>query len=597
MNAPLTSPAAEEIAAAAPGPVASGNRPRHLWIPVVLVALFWTVPLVVKQLDLPIFAGFFSSVASFGVLALAFTAWWLTAGGARLRDRFLVWLGLIAISVIAGRIVDKSIGGMGLLFFGIPAAITATVVALVLTRNRSSRVRHVGMLAAFAILCGSIAFLRVDGIDGDQQAAVRWRWTTTAEDLYLASRAASPDTATSRPATRTEAPPTVLVAQPGDWTEFRGPDRRAEVHGLKIATDWESHPPKQLWRQRIGPAWSSMLIIGDRLFTQEQRGESEVVLCLDATTGHEVWSHQYKARFFDGQAGAGPRSSPTFSEGRIYTLGASGVLNCLEAANGQTCWSRDIVADSKAPLPMWGFSSSPLVIDGRVIVYAGGPGEKGLLAYRDKTGEPAWSVATGPVSYSSPQVVTVHGQRQVLFLSDTGLLDLEPASGRIVWEHKALGHSVWRVALPRQVDDTGIVIGSEDLGLVRLDLAHATASPRWDSRALRPAYNDFVSQDGFIYGFDESFLCCVDAATGKRRWKAGRYGHGQLLLLTDQHVLLVISEQGEAVLVSAKPDKHEELGRFQAINSKTWNHPAVARGCLFVRNAEEIACYKLTAAK
>jgi outer membrane protein assembly factor BamB len=597
MNAPLASSVGEEIAAAPPGPVASGNRPHRLWIPLVLVALFWTVPLVVKQLDLPIFAGFFSSVASFGVLALAFTAWWLTAGGARLRDRFLVWLGLIAITVIASRIIDKSIGGMGLLFFGIPAAITATVVMLVITRNRSSRVRHVGMLAAFAILCGSMAFLRVDGIDGDQQAAVRWRWTTTAEDLYLASRAASRDTAASRPGTRTESAPTVLVAQPGDWTEFRGPGRRAEAHGLKIATDWESHPPKQLWRQRIGPAWSSMLIIGDRLFTQEQRGETEVVLCLDAATGHEVWTHPYKARFFDGQAGAGPRSSPTFSEGRIYTLGASGVLNCLEAASGQPCWSRDIVADSKAPLPMWGFSSSPLVVDGRVIVYAGGPGDKGLVAYRDKTGEPAWSVATGPVSYSSPQIVTVHGQRQVLFLSDTGLLDLEPASGKIVWEHKALGHSVWRVALPRQVDDTGIIIGSEDLGLVRLDLAHDTASPRWDSRALRPAYNDFVSQDGYIYGFDESFLCCVDAATGKRRWKAGRYGHGQLLLLTDQRVLLVISEPGEAVLVSAKPDKHEELGRFQAINGKTWNHPAVARGCLFVRNAEEIACYKLTAAK
>ena len=246
---------------------------------------------------------------------------------------------------------------------------------------------------------------------------------------------------------------------------------------------------------------------------------------------------------------------------------------------------------------MWGFSSSPLVVDGCVIVYAGGPGDKGLLAYRDKTGEPAWSVATGPVSYSSPQVVNVQGQRQVLFLSDAGIVGLEPASGKIVWEHKAPGHSVWRVALPRQVDDTGIIIGSEDLGLVRLDLAKATVSPRWDSRALRPAYNDFVSQDGFIYGFDESFLCCVDAATGKRKWKAGRYGHGQVLLLTDQHVLLVISEEGEAVLVSAKPDRHEELGRFQAVTGKTWNHPAIAHGCLFLRNAEEIACYKLTAAK
>ncbi len=312
MNAPLTSSVGEEIAASPPGPVASGNRPNRLWIPVLFVALFWTVPLVVKQLDLPIFAGFFSSVASFGVLALAFTAWWLTAGGARLRDRFLVWLGLIAITVIASRIIDKSIGGMGLLFFGIPAAITATVVTLAFTRNRSSRVRHVGMLAAFAILCGSMAFLRVNGIDGDQQAAVRWRWTTTAEDLYLASRAASPNAATSRPATRTEAAPTVFVAQPGDWTEFRGPDRRAEVHGLKIATDWESHPPKQLWRQRIGPAWSSMLIIGNRLFTQEQRGESEVVLCLDATTGHEVWRINTKRGSSTDRPEQGPVPVPHF---------------------------------------------------------------------------------------------------------------------------------------------------------------------------------------------------------------------------------------------------------------------------------------------
>ncbi len=436
----------------------------------------------------------------------------------------------------------------------------------------------------------------VDGIDGDQQAAVRWRWSPTAEDLYLAGRTAADGTAvTPRPAHGKVSPPT-LVAKPEDWTEFRGPGRRGEVHGVKIGTDWQSHPPKQVWRQRIGPAWSSMLILGDRLFTQEQRGELEAVVCLDTASGHELWAYQYKARFSDGQAGAGPRSSPTFSESRLYTLGASGILNCLEAASGKPCWSRDIVADSGAPVPMWGFSSSPLVVEGLVVVYAGGKGDKGLLAYRASTGEPAWSVATGPVSYSSAQVVTVHGRQQVLFLSDTGLIGLEPPTGKILWEHKAPASSVWRVALPRQIDETGIVIGSEDLGLVRLDLAQTTPSSRWDSRALRPAYNDFVSLDGFIYGFDESFFCCVDAATGKRRWKAGRYGHGQVLLLVDQRALLVISENGEGVLVSARPDQHEELGRFQAVNGKTWNHPAIAHGFLYVRNAEEIACYKLPVA-
>ena len=231
------------------------------------------------------------------------------------------------------------------------------------------------------------------------------------------------------------------------------------------------------------------------------------------------------------------------------------------------------------------------------MVYAGGKGEKGLLAYRDKTGEPAWSVPAGPVSYSSPQVVTVQGKRQVAFLSDTGLVGVDPPTGKVLWEHKAAAPRIWRVALPRQIDDAGIVFGSEDLGLVRIDLAKATPEAKWDSRALRPAYNDFVSQDGSIYGFDEGMFCCLDAATGKRRWKGGRYGHGQVLLVADQHLLLVISETGEAVLIAARPDRHEELGRFQAINGKTWNHPAIAHGNLYVRNAEEIACYQLTKVK
>ena len=184
---------------------------------------------------------------------------------------------------------------------------------------------------------------------------------------------------------------------PGDWTDFRGPGRRGEARGLKIATDWESHPPKQVWRQRIGPAWSSMLVIGGRLFTQEQRGESETAVCLDAGTGREIWAHEIKARFFDGQAGAGPRSSPAFFQGRLYTLGGSGILSCLDAMPGHLYWSRDIVQDAKAPLPMWGFSSTPLVVDGLVIVYAGGKEDKGLFAYRDKRANPAGRLQPGPL--------------------------------------------------------------------------------------------------------------------------------------------------------------------------------------------------------
>jgi outer membrane protein assembly factor BamB len=467
-----------------------------------------------------------------------------------------------------------------------------------LARNKSASVRRAGLIVVLLVTWASLTLVRVDGVFGDNSAAISWRWSPSAEDAYLVQRARSnKDSQTATPNAESSEE---LHLQSGDWTEFRGPNRQGEVHGVKIATNWNASPPRPLWRQRIGPAWSSVLVIGDRLFTQEQRGEFEVVVCLDSGTGQELWSHQDATRYSDGQAGAGPRATPTFSDGRIYSLGASGVLNCLDATSGRSQWSRNIATDSGAPLPMWGFSSSPLIAAGIVTVYAGAESPKGLLAYRAATGDPVWTAPTGPISYSSPQLVSIDGTEQILLLSDGGLVAVEPKTGNLLWEYESPGSGIWRVVQPRQIDDNSILIGSEDLGLVRLEVTRTdqgwTATPRWSSKAIRPAYNDFVISGNFIYGFDEGIFCCIDTTTGKRQWKGGRYGHGQVLLLADQPVLVVISETGEAILVAARPDKHEELGRFQAVKGKTWNHPVIAHDRLYVRNDEEIACYELSPA-
>jgi outer membrane protein assembly factor BamB len=256
----------------------ASKRPRFAWVLLVLVAAFWALPFLLKLLDFPIYAGFFSSVGSVALLTLVFTVWWFIFGGGWLRDRALVFVSLIAIGAVVGRLVDKSVGPIGFIFFGIPVGLSAIVVWLVLTRNRSAALRDIGMLTAFGLVCGLMTIIRVEGIDGDQKATTSWRWTKSAEDLYLAGRTADAAPATPKNAGKNAVKNAVakpaLVAQPGDWTEFRGTDRRGEVHGLKIATDWESHPPKQVWRHRIGPAWSSMLVIGDRLITQEQRGDN-----------------------------------------------------------------------------------------------------------------------------------------------------------------------------------------------------------------------------------------------------------------------------------------------------------------------------------
>jgi hypothetical protein len=566
-------------------------------IGVALVALFWTVHIAVGYAGLPISTTFMSRAGACAVLTLLFPLWWLTNRSVRMRDRLLALTVMLVGCGLAIAVSQQTLGVIGVLFSGLPFVFTAWAIWLLIARRFSTGVQRTGLAIAVSLVWCSMALIRMDGLTGDLQANIQWRWAPRPEDAYLASR--SPDVGSESGLER----PVELAA--GDWPALRGPTSDGRLRGVKISTDWKANPPQLVWRQKIGPAWSSPIIVSGRLFTQEQVGEMESVVCLDAATGKRLWTHGDKDRLRDAQGGDGPRGTPAFADGRLYTQGAKGILNCLDAATGRVKWTRDVVKDSGAPLPMWGFSSSPLVVDGVVITFAGGSADKGLLAYHADSGEPAWTAATGPISYCSPELVSLggeqdSGQRQVLFLSDQGLVALEPRSGKVCWKFDAPKDGMWRAVQPAAIDPSGVLLGSEDLGLVRLQLARDadawTVEKRWASKAMKPGYNDFAIHDGFAYGFDGSIFCCVDLDAGKRRWKQGRYGHGQVLLLADQGMLLVTSETGEVVLLEATPEAHRELARFQAIEGKTWNHPVIAHGCLFVRNDEEIACYRLAVA-
>jgi outer membrane protein assembly factor BamB len=480
------------------------------------------------------------------------------------------------------------------LFFALPAVLTGWAVWLMVAGYGSPRLRRAGVLTVICLTWGYFTLVRLDGVDGSQNSSIHWRWTPKAEELFLAARAqAKPPESPASPSDET--PPPVEL-QAGDWPAFRGAARDGAQGGVTIATNWQAAAPELLWRQRVGPAWSSVAIVGRRLYTQEQRGEMEAVVCLDAESGREIWAHEDTCRFAEPVAGAGPRATPTFVDGKLYTFGAKGLLNCLDAASGKVLWSRDTAADSGVAIPMWGFSSSPLVAEGKVVVCVGGEAGKGLLAYGAEDGQPAWTAASGKHGYSSPHLLTIGGETHLLYFSETGLTAFDPASGKLLWEHAAPAAN-WRAVQPHAIGDTGILIGSEDLGLVLIDVTKAddgwSATQRWATKSMKPAYNDFVVHDGFVYGFDGGVFGCVELDTGKRQWKQGRYGHGQVLLLADQPLLLVLSETGEVVLLATNPRKLEELSRFQAIQGKTWNHPVVAHGRLFVRNDEEMACFNV----
>jgi outer membrane protein assembly factor BamB len=361
---------------------------------------------------------------------------------------------------------------------------------------------------------------------------------------------------------------------------------------VKIATDWTKSPPVELWRRPIGPGWGSFAVHGDLLYTQEQRGDDEIVSAYAVTTGQPVWRHHDAARFWESNGGPGPRATPTLSNGRVYALGATGILNALDARSGAVVWSHNAAKDTGAKVSDWGFSGSPLVVGDLVIVATGGV----MAAYDAASGARRWIGPAADDGYTSPHLMTIDGISQVVHLSGTGLTGLTPDDGKVLWQHPWKGYPIVQ---PSQTPDGGIlIVADQSSGTRRVAVARGsgawTVNERWTSNGLKPWFNDFVVHKHHAYGFDGTILSCIDLADGTRKWKGGRYGGGQLVLLPDEDVLLVLSEEGELALVSATPEGFKELSRAPGISGKTWNHPVIAGGVLLVRNGEEMAAFRLS---
>jgi outer membrane protein assembly factor BamB len=601
---------------------------------VVLLMMLWlswfVVPLLTPD---ALLIGMVGGLAA----AVGIVVWWLFFSRARWSERLGAIAVMIAAAIATAPFLDKSIqnGMMGLMFriYVIPGLCLALVAGAVAGRRLSATSRFAVTAAAIVVACGFWTLLRTDGVRLGR-ADLAWRWSPTAEERLLSQRGdvpslppASAETRTSEvarektsevassvaPAERKTAevasgraavPPATV--KDSEWPGFRGPNRDSVIRGVRIETDWSTSPPAELWRRPIGPGWSSFAVHGDVFYTQEQRGDEEIVASYSLRTGLPVWMHRDKTRFWESNGGAGPRGTPTLSRGRVYTFGATGILNALEASTGAVVWSRNVATDAEKQVPMWGFASSPLAHDDLVIVAASGK----LVAYDIASGTPRWFGPNHRGSYSSPHRAMLGGVAQIMLLSADGATSVLPADGTLLWEH-AWPEST-TIVQPALLADGDVLVNAiaatGGLGLRRIAVkqgAHDstpgrtggwTAEERWTSTGLKPYFNDFVVHNGHAFGFDGSILSCINLADGKRAWKGGRYGQGQLVLLADQDVLLVLSEDGELALVSATPGEFKELARFSVMEGKTWNHPVLVGDVLLVRNGEEMVALRLARA-
>ena len=564
----------------------SPSRDLRLWPGVVLVTLEW-LAWFGPRLVLP-------EAAEQGMLVsmlagVAVLVWWLFFSRASWAERLGVLATMVGALALTRLLVHASIAGagMGMLHYilALPVLNLALVGALWIGRRSLAGARRALLTGALLAGAGIFTLLRTGGITGGGSSDLHWRWSATSEERLLAERGA-------------EAPSATLAAPmstPAEWPGFRGPARDGVVHGTRLATDWSAAPPVELWRRPVGPGWPSFALHGALLFTQEQRGEEELVTAYQRASGALAWKHADRIRFEESNAGAGPRATPTWHEGTLYTLGATGLLNALDAASGAPRWVRDAARDAGESVPEWAFAGSPLVVGELVVVALSGR----LAAYARASGELAWLGPAGGASYGSPKLATIAGVEQILLLAGGSVLGVSPADGTLLWQHDwKSGASILQPALT--ADGDVLLCGLDamgGIGLRRLALARGTTgwsvTERWTSRGMKPYFSDLVQLGGAAFGLDGGILACLDLANGERRWKDGRYGHGQLLLLADQELLLVLSEEGELALVRADAAAFTELARLSVLTGKTWNHPVLAGDMLFVRNGEEMAAYRL----
>jgi outer membrane protein assembly factor BamB len=360
-----------------------------------------------------------------------------------------------------------------------------------------------------------------------------------------------------------------------------------------------------LWSQPIGGGYASFVVADGRAFTIEQRRDHEAVTAYNVATGVELWAHSYPAAFSESMGGDGPRATPTCHEDRVYSLGAQGEFCCLDAVTGRLLWRKNVLDEAHATVLYFAMATSPLIVDDTVVVLSGEPlppvkgaTNRTVLAYHKRSGERVWSALADKLAYTSPMLVPLAGQRQLLVVAAKRIVGLKPEDGALQWEipWEAQYHN--SISQPVLVDTNRFVVSAGYGGgamLVEISKSGPGFSARqvWKNFNLKNKFNSSVFSNGFVYGLDEGILTCIDAATGRRQWKDGRYGYGQLLLASGH--LVVLSGDGELILVRANPDRHEEITRFQAIRGKTWNHPAIADGKIFVRNAVEMACFAISA--
>lgn len=383
-----------------------------------------------------------------------------------------------------------------------------------------------------------------------------------------------------------------------DWPQWRGPARDGISKETGLLKQWPAAGPPLAWRSAgAHEGYSSMSVAGGRVFTLGAKGPTEYVLAFDAASGKKLWETP-NGRRFGNDRGDGPRSTPTVDGGRVYVLGASGDLTVLEAASGRKVWSVNLLSKFGGYNPSWGLSESPLVLDDRILVNAGGRGS-GVVALKKVDGSLIWRSQNDGAAYSSAVLATLGTTQQAIFFTAERVIGVDVASGRLLWSYAPVSNSTANIATPLVRANRVFVSSDYGTGGALLQLSaqgdRVTAQEIWFNRNMRNHHSSSVWVGSTLFGFSSSILMALRVDTGEVAWRDRSVGKGSVVYADER--LYLFSENGVVGLAEANPTAYREHGRFslKTGNSPTWSHPVIAGGRLFLRDQDALYAYDIKA--
>ncbi len=398
------------------------------------------------------------------------------------------------------------------------------------------------------------------------------------------------------------------LAASASFYQFLGNDRNGFIRSESFETDWGRNPPKMLWRRPVGEGWSGFAVGLGNAYTLFQEERNEVVAAVDLLTGEEKWRQSFAGRHFDPLGGAGPRSTPTIFQNRLICQTATGLLVCMDAEKGQLLWSQDLISmgfssqTESEEFIKWGRSGSPLIVEmdtkSQVVIPLGGKDsmkKRTLAAFDFLSGTHLWTSGSSQISFGSPSIVEIEGTKQIVVVGEGVVSGFDASRGEELWsaawpsssKGDACASQPVSIGKNRILLGKGYAQGSKLIEILRNDGKWETVTIWENSRVLKTKFTNAILLENQLFGLSDGILECVDPENGKRVWKGGRFGQGQLLVVNGK--LLILSEDGRIALV--EPKDGGLIAELPALEGVTWNYPAAAGPFLLVRNASQMACF------